>query len=128
MAGKIVLPNDIDVAVLIHGDLRIYRATSVGGEHRRRRERGATVARAAEPDGEVTSVALPDDADVAGVMHCDLRSGVESRATGPGEVHWSGESITRIARAAEKDIRGSKEVRTFFQNKMVVAAVFHATP
>src|SRR6266850_166400 len=78
MAGKIVLPKDIDVAVLIHGDL-----------------------------------------------HCDLRSGVESRVTGPGEVHWRGESNAPVARAAEKNIRGSIEVRTILPDHIDGAAGVH---
>src|SRR5882724_3479432 len=129
MAGNIILPSHINVAVLIHGDLRIYRAiSSVGGEHLRRRERDASVARdarAAEPNGEVTSVALPNNADVAGGIHCDLRDGVESRDNFLGEIYWRGESITPIGRTAEKDIRGTIEVRSILPDHIDAAAGIH---
>jgi len=120
MAGNIIFPNDIDVAVLIHGDLRIYRATSGGGEHLRPRKRGPTVARATEPNGEVTSVALPNNADVAGGIHCDLRDGVESRDNRLGEVYWRGESITPIVRAAEEHIRVLKKSGLSCQTTLMV--------
>jgi len=84
------------------------------------RKRGPTVARATEPNGEVTSVALPNNADVAGGIHCDLRDGVESRDNRLGEVYWRGESITPIVRAAEEHIRGSKKSGLSCQTTLMV--------
>src|SRR6266403_1823637 len=105
MAGNIIFPNDIDVAVLIHGDLRIYRATSVGGEHLRPRKRGPTVVRAAEDhirgSKEVRTI-LPDHIDGAAGVHCNAR--VEREASTVGDALW-GRKRSAIRRTAEQDIR-----------------------